>query len=112
QVQVHFASRAGALVSPFGARHAGRQVTERDLGAVVDLVSGEVLERFVAAQPGETAGVGRGFDRWGPAVMREFTVRDHPVLMVAQNCPAMIQPGILAFMTGWVGRTVPTPRRG
>ena len=25
---------------------------------------------------------------------------------------AMIQPGILAFMTGWVGRTVPTPRRG
>jgi hypothetical protein len=43
--------------------------------------------------------------------MKSFKVERPPILMVSQTLPAMVRPGLLAFMVGWVGREVPASRR-
>lgn len=111
QVKLFFASRDGALDGPFDYRHVGKPVDGKVLGWVTNVVTGERLEEFTIEQVGETAGTGAGFDRWGPSVMKPFKVERPPILMVSQTLPAMVRPGLLAFMVGWVGREVPASRR-
>ena len=111
QVKLFFASRDGALDSPYGAAHVGKPVTPGAIGWVTSIVTGERLEEFVVEDVGEPAGTGPGFDRWGPAVMKPFVPKAPPILMVCQAVPAMVRPGTLTYMAGWVGDTIATPRR-
>ena len=111
QVKLFFASRDGALDGPFDDRHVGKPVAAATLGWVTNVITGERLEEFTIEQPGTVAGMGPGFERWGAAVMKPFEVKGPPILMVSQALPAMIKPGLLAFMVGWVGREIPASRR-
>ena len=43
--------------------------------------------------------------------MKPFVPKAPPILMVCQAVPAMVRPGILTYMAGWVGDTISTPRR-
>lgn len=111
QVKLFFASRDGALDGPFDYRHVGNPVDAATLGWVTNVVTGERLEEFTIEQKGTMAGTGPGFDRWGPSVMKPFEVKGPPILMVSQTLPAMVRPGLLAFMVGWVGSEIPASRR-
>ena len=111
QVKIFFASKDGALCSPYGADHVGKPVTPGVIGWVTNVVTGERLEEYVVEDVGQEAGTGPGFDRWGPAVMKPFIPKAPPILMVSQAVPAMVRPGLLTYMAGWVGDTISTPRR-
>ncbi len=111
QVKIFFASRDGALCSPYGAAHVGKPVKPGVIGWVTNVVTGERLEEYFVEDVGEESGTGPGFDRWGPAVMRPFIPKAPPILMVCQAVPAMVRPGTLTYMAGWVGDTIATPRR-
>jgi predicted deacylase len=111
QVKLFFASRDGALCSDFGAERVGKPVGPGVIGWVASIVTGERLEEFVVDPLGVETGTGPGFDRWGAAVMKPFVPQAPPILMVGQAVPAMIRPGTLAYMVGWVGESIATPRR-
>jgi predicted deacylase len=111
QVKLFFASKDGALCSPYGADQVGKPVGPGVIGWVANVVTGERLEEFVVEPVGKPAGMASGFDRWGPSVMKEFVPTAPPLLMVGQAVPAMVRPGILTYMVGWVGDTIATPRR-
>ena len=111
QVKGFIASKYGALCSEFGAERVGKPVGPGVIGWVANVVTGERLEEFIIDPIGVETGTGPGFDRWGPAVQRPFVPKAPPILMVGQAVPAMVRPGILTYMAGWVGDTIPTPRR-
>jgi predicted deacylase len=111
QVKLYFASRDGALCSDFGAERVGKPVGPGVIGWVTNVVTGERLEEFVVDPLGKETGTGAGFDRWGPSVMKPFIPRAPPILMVGQAVPAMVRPGTLTYMAGWVGDMIATPRR-
>ena len=111
QVKTFIASCDGALCSPLGPRDIGKPVPPGVIGWVTNVVTGERLEEFVVEAPGETAGLGAGFDFFGTASMKAFVVSGPPLLMVAQYTPFMVRPGALTLMVGWPDRTIATPRR-
>ena len=81
------------------------------IGWVTNVVTGERLEEFVVEAPGETTGLGAGFDFFGTDAIKAFVVTGPPLLMVAQYTPFMVRPGALTLMVGWPDRTIATPRR-
>lgn len=111
QVKLFFASKDGALCSDFGAERVGKPVGPGVIGWVSSIVTGERLEEFIIDPIGVETGTGPGFDRWGPSVMKPFVPKAPPILMVGQAVPAMVRPGTLTYMAGWVGDTLVTPRR-
>ena len=111
QVKLFVASKDGALDSYYGAAHVGKPVKPGVIGWVSSITTGDRLEEFIVEDIGQQAGTGPGFDRWGPAVMKPFIPKAPPILMVCQAVPAMVRPGILTYMAGWIGDTIATPRR-
>jgi hypothetical protein len=110
QIKLFNASTAGALCSNYGPEHVGGRAAPGVLGWVASLSTGERLEEFTIEAIGTTAGMGPGFDRWGPSPMRPFTVTEPPVLMLAQTVPSLVQPGALTYIVGWGAREISTRR--
>ncbi len=111
QIKVFLASHAGALDGRYGPSQVGIRAKAGPVGWVTDLVTGERIEEFVVDEVGSQAGMGPGFELWGPGPMREFTVTEKPYLMLAPARPAIVQPGEFTYAVGWPGKMIPTPRR-
>jgi hypothetical protein len=111
QVKVFLANHAGALDGRYGPSEVGVRAESGPVGWITDLVTGERLEEFVVDEIGSQAGMGPGFELWGPGPMKEFTVTEKPFLMLAPARPAMVQPGEYTYGVGWPDKMIPTPRR-
>ena len=111
QVKVFLASHAGALDGRYGPSQVGTRAEAGPVGWVTDLVTGERIEEFLVDEIGSQAGMGPGFELWGPGSMREFTVTEEPYLMLAPARPAIVNPGDFTYAVGWAGKTIPIPRR-
>ena len=111
QVKVFLASHAGALDGRYGPSQVGIRAEVGPVGWITDLVTGERIEEFIVDEIGSRAGMGPGFELWGPGPMKEFTVTEEPFLMLAPARPAIVQPGEFTYAVGWPGKTMPTPRR-
>ncbi len=111
QVKVFLASHAGALDGRYGPSQVGIRAKAGPVGWVRDLVTGERVEEFLVDEIGSQAGMGPGFELWGPGSMREFTVTEEPYLMLAPARPAIVNPGEFTYAVGWPGKMIPTPRR-
>lgn len=111
QVKVFLANHAGALDGRYGPSQVGVRAEAGPVGWITDLVTGERIEEFVVDEIGSRAGMGAGFELWGPGPMKEFTVTEKPFLMLAPARPAMVQPGEFTYGVGWPAKMIPTPRR-
>lgn len=105
-VKVFLASYQGILVSSQQPSNCGGLVRPGEIGRIVCASSGKILERLTVEGIGEIAGVGHGFDLWGPRLEREFRVKSEPLLMLANATPSIIQAGDFACIVGWSDRTV------
>ncbi len=111
QVKVFLASHAGALDGIYGPAQVGIRVQPGAVGWVTDLITGERIEEFWVDEIGSVAGMGAGFELWGPGPMKEFTVTEMPYLMLAPARPAIVQPGDFTYAVGWSDKMIPTPAR-
>jgi len=105
-VKVFLASREGILVSSKSPSDCGKRVGTGEIVRIVCASSGEVLERCLVDEIGQTAGVGNGFDLWGPRLEREFRVECEPLLMLANAVPSLIHAGDFACIVGWPDRYI------
>jgi predicted deacylase len=105
-VKVFLASREGILVSRRSPSDCGNRVDSGEVARIICTSSGEPLERFLVEDIGQTAGIGQGFDLWGPRLEREFHVKSKPFLMLANSVPSLIHAGDFASIVGWSDRSI------
>ena len=111
-VKVFLASFEGVLESRWSPADVGRAVDAGLVASISNVMTGETMEQFHVDEVGAVAGVGPGFDLWGPSLEREFVVEDRPLLMVANTVPSMIHAGDFACAVGWSTRTITRGVRG
>ena len=109
QVKVFLASHVGALDGLYGPPDLGAPVAPGAIGWITDVVSGERMEEFMVEDTGSITGLGTGFDLWGHAPMKEFTVTEPPLLMLAPSRPAMVRPGEFTYAVGWAREWIDVP---
>ena len=110
QVKVFLASHEGALDGRYGPSDLGNRVEPGAIGWITNVVTGERVEEFLVEDIGDSSGTGPGFDLWGPGPMKTFQVCEHPLLMLAPTCPAMVRPGEFTYGVGWPREWIDVPR--
>ncbi len=109
RVKVFLASHDGALDGRYGPSDLGEPVEPGAVGWITNIVTGERIEQYTVEGPGETTGMGAGFDLWGPAGEKEFVVENAPLLMLAPARPAMVHAGEFTYGVGWAREWVDVP---
>lgn len=105
-VKIFLSSHEGVLVSSYSPHDVGSLVEPGVAAEIVDVMTGDTLEQFTVEAVGDITGTGPGFDLWGPAVERSFTVASKPLLMLANAQPASVHAGEFCFAVGWSDRSV------